>query len=95
MVCWLLITSIRQIIEPKIISSSINIHPLTMLAAIYFALVAGNIWILLYFSVLLLLYQILTQIGLIPTLCAVKYDADEPNPSQAGSFTGGIPPQKR
>ena len=93
-VCWLLITSIRQIIEPKIISSSINIHPLTMLAAIYFALVAGNIWILLYFSVLLLLYQILTQIGLIPTLCAVKYEADESNPSKAGSFTGGIPPQK-
>jgi sporulation integral membrane protein YtvI len=67
-VCWLLITSIRQIIEPKIISSSINIHPLTMLAAIYFALIAGNIWILIYFSSMILLYQILTQVDVLPKL---------------------------
>ncbi len=68
LVCWLLITALRQIIEPKIISSSINIHPLTMLAAIYFALIANNFWILIYFSLLILLYQILTQVGLLPRL---------------------------
>lgn len=67
-VCWLLITAIRQIIEPKIISSSINVHPLTMLAAIYFALISGNFWVLLYFSVLIILYQILTNMGILPTL---------------------------
>lgn len=68
LVCYLLITAIRQIIEPKLVSSSINIHPLYMLAAIYFALVAGNFWVLIYFSVLALLYQILTQAGLLPRL---------------------------
>lgn len=67
-VCWLLITAIRQIIEPKIISSSINVHPLTMLAAIYFALIAGNFWVLIYFSILIILYQILTNMGILPTL---------------------------
>lgn len=67
-ICWLLITAIRQIIEPKIISSSINVHPLTMLAAIYFALVAQNFWILIYFSLLIILYQILTHIEVLPTV---------------------------
>lgn len=67
-VCWLLITAIRQVIEPKIVSSSIDIHPLTMLAAIYFALVAGNFWILIYFSVLLILYKALTRSGCLPHL---------------------------
>ena len=67
-ICWLLISAIRQVIEPKIVSASIHIHPLIMLAAIYFSLVAGNFWILLYFTFLLLLYQILTQIGILPYL---------------------------
>jgi len=73
-VCWLLITSIRQIIEPKIVSSSINVHPLTMLAAIYFALIAENFWILIYFSVLIILYQILTQLDIMPPLFLKKED---------------------
>ncbi|HEX3039446.1 MAG TPA: AI-2E family transporter [Caproiciproducens sp.] len=64
-VCWLLITAIRQMIEPKIISSSINVHPLTMLAAIYFALVANNFWVLLYFCFLIIVYQILVSVGVL------------------------------
>lgn len=82
MVCWLLITAIRQIIEPKIVSSSINIHPLTMLAAIYFALVAQNFWILIYFSALAILYQLLTKKGDLPTLFDLsdKENTDEPMP---------------
>jgi sporulation integral membrane protein YtvI len=73
-VCWLLITSIRQIIEPKIISSSISVHPLTMLAAIYFALIASNFWILIYFSVLIISYQILTHLEILPTLFEQQTD---------------------
>jgi sporulation integral membrane protein YtvI len=68
LICWLLISAIRQIIEPKIVSSSISIHPLTMLAALYFALVAKNFWIFLYFSVLILSYKVLTQAGTLPHL---------------------------
>lgn len=68
LVCWLIITAIRQIIEPKIVSSSIDIHPLSMLAAIYFALVAKNFWILIYVPLLMILYQTLTKSGKLPTL---------------------------
>lgn len=68
LVCWLLITAIRQIIEPKLVSSSINIHPLTVLAAIYFALVSGNFWVLIYIPLLVVLYQFLTRDGILPTL---------------------------
>ncbi len=82
-VCWFIITAIRQIIEPKIVSSSINIHPLTMLAAIYFALVAGNFWILIYFSVLLILYKVLTQLGYLPHIFAEETDK-EPGAGEAG-----------
>jgi sporulation integral membrane protein YtvI len=67
-VCWLIITAVRQIIEPKIVSSSINIHPLSMLAAIYFALIAKNFWILIYIPLLMILYQMLTKSGKLPTL---------------------------
>lgn len=72
-VCWLLITAIRQIIEPKIVSSSINIHPLTMLAALYFALMADNFWVLIYFSVLIISYKILTQAGTLPHLLTGEF----------------------
>jgi sporulation integral membrane protein YtvI len=68
LVCWLLISAIRQVIEPKIVSSSIHIHPLTMLAALYFALMANNFWLLIYFSVLIICYKILTQAGALPHL---------------------------
>lgn len=65
---WILITAVRQIIEPKIVSSSINIHPLSMLAAIYFALVAKSFWLLIYFSLMLICYKILTQINVLSSI---------------------------
>ncbi|WP_312693834.1 sporulation integral membrane protein YtvI [Caproiciproducens sp.] len=93
LVCWLLITSIRQIIEPKLISSSINIHPLTMLAAIYFALIANNFLILIYCSVLLILYKILTQIGVLPTVFEEKPAADGTAPSPGNTVKSEPPKQ--
>jgi sporulation integral membrane protein YtvI len=76
-VCWLLITAIRQIIEPKIVSASINVHPLAMLAAIYFALVAQNFWILIYFSLLIILYQILTFMEVLPPIFEPRQDTEK------------------
>ena len=67
-VCWMLISAIRQILEPKIVSASINIHPLCMLAAIYFSLIAGNLWILIYMSLLFVMYQVLLKAGVLPPL---------------------------
>lgn len=77
LVCWLLITAIRQVIEPKLVSSSINIHPLTMLAAIYFALIANNFWLLIYIVSIALLYEVLAKVDLLPRLFP-KEEAAEP-----------------
>jgi len=80
LVCWLLITAIRQVIEPKLVSSSINIHPLYMLAAIYFALVSANFWVLIYFSLLAILYQVLTHSGMLPKLFPENPDEEKQGP---------------
>ncbi len=90
-VCWLIISAIRQIIEPKIVSSSISIHPLAMLAALYFALIAKNFWVLIYFSALLICYRILTQAGALPTLFG---DGDAGTPGGAGPKPGKKGPRR-
>lgn len=65
LVCWLLITAIRQVLEPKLVSATTHIHPLTMLAALYFALVANSFVLLIYFTSLLLMLQVLKQAGIL------------------------------
>ncbi len=84
LVCWLLISAIRQIIEPKIVSSSINIHPLTVLAGLYFSLVAGNLWILIYVSLLAVSYHLLVQAGILPT-----FFENEDSGASGNKNTGG------
>lgn len=65
---WVLICAVRQIIEPKLVSSLVRIHPLAMLAALYGSLVAQSLWLLLYCLTLFLLHQILTKSGVLPPL---------------------------
>lgn len=77
LVCWLLITAIRQVVEPKLVSSSINIHPLTMLAAIYFALIANNFWLLIYIASIALLYEVLAKVELLPRLFLKEETAEQ------------------
>ncbi len=79
-VCWLLITAIRQIIEPKIVSSSINIHPLVVLAGLYFSLVAGNLWVLIYVSLLAVCYNLLVHAKILPPL----FEDDRADPPGKG-----------
>lgn len=67
-IAWLVITLVREIIEPKIVSSSIEIHPLCMLAALYFALVSGSFLTLLYFTLLFVFYQILKKVDILPPI---------------------------
>ena len=64
---WLLITLVRQILEPKAVSTFIHIHPLWMLASFYFSLVSGNFFIFLYFLFLAITYQILVKSGILPS----------------------------
>lgn len=76
-VAWLLISTIRQVIQPKIVSASIDIHPLSMLAAIYFALVAGRVSILIYMTLFFVLYQVLCKTGVLPRLFVSDSDLDK------------------
>lgn len=65
---WLLITCIRQVAEPKLVSSTAKVHPLAMLAAVYFSLVAQSIWVLFYVMGFFLLYSTFRETGALPAI---------------------------
>lgn len=68
LVGWLVMTCIRQVIEPRLVSSSTKIHPLVMVAALYFSLVAGSLWVLVYVVGFFMLYSVFRDTGLLPPL---------------------------
>ena len=63
-----MITCIRQVVEPKLVSSTVKVHPLATLAAVYFSLVGRNIWILFYVLGLCTLYGAFRDTGALPSL---------------------------
>lgn len=63
LVFFLITVIIRQIIEPKIVSKSVKIHPLIVLSAIYFSIVSMNIWVLFYVVSLFMVYRVLDTAG--------------------------------
>ena len=63
-------TCVRQVIEPKLVASTIQVHPLAMLAAVYFSLAAGNLWVLIYTVGFFMLYSLLRSAGILPTIGA-------------------------
>lgn len=65
---YLVITITREIIEPKLVADSTKIHPLSMVAAIYFSLVAKNFWIMIYVLGLSMFYSLLKESGALPSL---------------------------
>ena len=73
---WLVIVCIRQVVEPRLVSSTVKIHPLASLAAIYFSLVARNLWVLFYVLGLCSLYAAFRETGALPPL-------SEPPPEKA------------
>ncbi len=70
-----LISSIRQVTEPKLISSSVKIHPLGMLCAVYFSLVSGSLWMLFYGMGLFLSYSALKDAKALPPFFPQKEKA--------------------
>lgn len=68
MVGWLVMTCVRQVIEPKLVASTTKMHPLAMAAAVYFSLAAKSIWVLLYTVGLFMLYAFLRDAGILPSL---------------------------
>ena len=64
LIAYFLFTVIlRQIIEPKIVSKSVKVHPLAVLAAIYFSIVSMNIWVLFYVISVFMAFRVLNTAG--------------------------------
>lgn len=72
LVFFLLTSVLRQILEPKIVSDTVKVHPLAVMAAIYFSIVAMNIWILFYVVLLFLVYKLLNLAGVLPSVFAPR-----------------------
>lgn len=56
---FLLISTVRQIIEPRIVSTSLGIHPIATLVAIFIGLKAAGLIGMVYLSFLIVLYRVL------------------------------------
>lgn len=65
---WGITSLIRQILEPRLISATVKIHPLAMLAAIYFSLVGKSIWILFYMMGFFALHSAFRETRALPSL---------------------------
>ena len=63
LIFFLLTGVLRQIMEPKIVSDSVKIHPLIVMSGIYLSVAAMNLWLLFYVLILSLLYKVLTLSG--------------------------------
>ncbi|HBE15144.1 MAG TPA: hypothetical protein DCY72_02695 [Ruminococcaceae bacterium] len=59
LVYFLLTVVLRQILEPRIVSDQVKVHPLVVLSAIYFSIVSMNIWVLFYVVSIFVAYRIL------------------------------------
>ena len=68
---WVVIMVVRQVVEPRIVATSIEIHPLSMLAILLIGFQTGSIALLVYLLVLLILYSLLKSVGLLKPLFPV------------------------
>lgn len=64
-VSWFLISVIREIAEPKIVSVSLKIHPLLGMAAVFLSLQLKSFWVFLFFTFYFLLYKLLVMLNLL------------------------------
>lgn len=64
-VSWLLISIIREIAEPKIVSVTLKIHPLLGMAAVFLSLQLKSFWVFLFFTFYFLLYKLLVMLNLL------------------------------
>lgn len=59
LILWVIVISVRQIIEPKIVSSSLGLHPLAVLTAIFIGLTAYGFLGMIYILSAMVFYKIL------------------------------------
>ena len=65
LVFFLLTVILRQILEPRVVSDSVKVHPLVVLFAIYCSIAAMNLWVLFYVVLLFLGYKVLREAGVL------------------------------
>ena len=58
-VFFLITVILRQILEPKLVSDTVKVHPLAVLAAVYFSIASMNIWVFFYVILLFVLFKVL------------------------------------
>lgn len=59
LILFVLISIVRQIVEPKIVSTSLGIHPVTTLVAIFIGLKAFGLIGMIFFTFLIVFYKVL------------------------------------
>lgn len=62
---WLLLTVIRQVIEPRLVARMTRTPPLAMLAAVYCSFVSGNFWLIPYVGLFFFLRALLLDAGIL------------------------------
>lgn len=65
LILFVLISIVRQIVEPKIVSTSLDIHPVVTLVAIFIGLKAFGIIGMIYFTFLIVFYKVLKNTKII------------------------------
>jgi len=64
-VAWALVTVFRQILEPKIVSSSLGLHPVAVLAAIFIGLKASGVAGMFFCIFLVVFYNIMKKVDVL------------------------------
>lgn len=64
-ISYILVSIIRQVIEPKIVSSSLGIHPVAVLAALFIGLKAKGISGIIFCMFLVVFYNILKKVDIL------------------------------
>ncbi len=72
LIFWAIVVIIRQIIEPKMLSDSIKIHPIIVLSALYFSIISSNIWVLFYIFSIAVVYKILIESDVLTPIFSIS-----------------------
>lgn len=64
-ILYIVVTVMRQIIEPKIVSTTLDLHPILILAAIFIGLKVNGFLGMIYFISLLVAYKVLVKVNVI------------------------------
>lgn len=64
LICYILVSIIRQIIEPKIVSSSLGIHPVAVLAALFIGLKSNGISGMIFCIFLVVFFNIFRKLDM-------------------------------